>query len=63
MHYAQFNQYHKEEAMVRIDGFGALVSLVIVAALLYMAYSYGKTGSPFNWGMGGMSKGFGSQGQ
>lgn len=30
--------------MIKINGFGAVVSLVIFVALLYAAYRYGKYG-------------------
>lgn len=46
--------------MVRIDGFGALLSFLLLALILYMAYSFGKTGSLMG-GFGGLGGRFGSQ--
>lgn len=46
--------------MVRIDGLGALLSLLVLAGLLYVAYSFGKTGSIMG-GFGGLGGRFGSQ--
>lgn len=31
--------------MVRIDGLGALVSLIVFVAILYLAYQWGKSGN------------------
>ena len=35
---------------MRVDGFGAVASLVIIAVLLYMAYNFGKNGKLFGGG-------------
>lgn len=32
---------------MRVDGFGAVASLIILAIMLYMAYNYGKNGKLF----------------
>jgi hypothetical protein len=53
----------KEDTMVRIDGFGAILSVVIFLALLYLAFQWGKTGnvmggfSNLGGGMGGQNFG------
>lgn len=49
--------------MVRFDGLGTLISIVILVALLYLAYHWGKSGnvmggfSNIRGGMGGQNFG------